>query len=41
MEQLINHSKQEIRDFAKENIKYFEEKIQREKTRDANYGLEF
>jgi hypothetical protein len=39
--QLLDHPEQAIKDFAIENVKYFEENIKREKRRDENYGLDF
>ena len=41
LEQIRNHEKEEIRTFALENIKYFEDKIKSEKRSDENYGLDF
>jgi hypothetical protein len=41
LEKLLTHDKQQIRDFASENIKYFDDKIKREQRRDENYGLDF
>ncbi|MCI9846956.1 hypothetical protein [Flavobacterium pectinovorum] len=40
LEQLLNHPQVKIQEFAKENIIDFEEKIEREKRKDENYGLE-
>lgn len=41
VEQLLTHEKNEIQNFAKTNVAYFEDSIKRERRNDQNYGLDF